>query len=82
MEEYRHLLPFETASRIYCAKANIDPDQRIPTNEPVAIIGAGPKTIPQWVLVAGELLDLSMMLSSLRESAQREARAEGLALNG
>lgn len=72
-----YLKPYEPAARIYCAKAGIDPDMQIPTGDKSAIIGAGPKTIPQWTLVAEDLLELSLMLTALREAARQPTQVNG-----
>lgn len=76
-EQQIELAPYEAAARIYCAKYGIDPDERVPSGEQSSIIGAGAKLIPQWMPVASELLDLSIMLTSLREGARQTTQLNG-----
>lgn len=62
----QHLLPYETAARIYCSKANIDPDEMIQARHPLGL--AVPFAVPAWCSEAERLIDLSMMLTSMREA--------------
>jgi len=68
MKTPEHLQPFEAAARSYCAKVGVDPDatERMPHPLMKNIFIASP---PLWHDAAERLIDLSMMLSSMREVA-------------
>lgn len=66
-----HLAPFEMAARIYCSRRGVDPDAAVPTPHPI-IKGATVNHIA-WRLEAERLLDLSMMLSAMRQASQVRA---------
>ena len=61
------LAPLEAAARLYCAKAGINPDERIDAHHP--LIRGATVSEPAWHREAERLLDLAMMLSSMREVA-------------
>lgn len=61
------LVQFEQAARIYCKKANYDPDLRIPAPHPLGL--NVPYSIPQWHNVAEDLYDLASKLASIKEAA-------------
>lgn len=65
-----HLQPFEAAARLYCVNCGINPNNEIKQRHPLGL--ALPYTVPQWTLEAERLLDLSRMLSALRDVAQAE----------
>jgi hypothetical protein len=60
-----HLVPFEKAARIYCERAGLDPDATVKV--PHALIANMlVDSLPQWTDIADRLLDLSMLLSSMK----------------
>jgi hypothetical protein len=61
------LKPFERAARIYCDKAGMDPDLKVRMPHP-ALEGVHLE-IAQWETVAERLLDVSLMLTSLKEAS-------------
>lgn len=65
------LAPYEAAARIYCAKTGMDPDaemvQRHPHLRGVTV------RVPFWHKVAEQMIDLSLMLTSIREASQASA---------
>lgn len=63
-----HLAPFEAAARSYCAKAGVDPDATVKVQHPL-VRGAVIDSPPMRHDAAERLIDLSMMLSSLRDAA-------------
>lgn len=64
-----HLLPYEQAARIYCARLNVDPDGVSEVPHPSGLVGAPPVFRPAWCYAADKLIDLSHMLGALREAA-------------
>lgn len=71
------LADFETAARIYCAKAALDPDMKIqlPPEKGKLLMVQGGKVansqfILNWQMVAEDLIDLSMKLSAMREAKE------------
>lgn len=70
-----HLAPFGAAARSYCAKVGVDPDATVKMPHPL-VRGAVIDSPPMWHDAAERLIDLSMMLSSLRE-ANDKAKEEG-----
>jgi hypothetical protein len=61
------LKPYEPAARIYCRKVDMDPDYVVDVPHP-SIAGVAVAT-PFWMLVAEKMVDLSLMLTSIREAA-------------
>lgn len=64
-----YLQPFEPAARIYCQKTGMDPDLQLPRPHPT--IAGLLEAWPQWRLIAEQLLDLSLMLTSMREASAK-----------
>lgn len=62
--------PYEPAARLYCEKKGIDPDQRVPVRHPQGLAVACYRFA--WQLAADELMDLSMMLTALREASTQK----------
>lgn len=61
--------PYEMAARIYMKKkGGIDPESDVPRAHPT--IEGVLVYVPAWCFVAQELIDLSMMLNSIREANQ------------
>lgn len=70
MTPIEHLQPFEDAARIHCQRTGVDPDLLITVPHPTL---AGVKeSIPAWLLSAERLLDLSMLLSSLKAAQKKQ----------
>lgn len=69
-----HLQPLEAAARIYCAKVGINPDEQIQTPHPLGL--ALPFSVPRWTIEAERLLDLSMMLTAIKEAANAKPKIE------
>lgn len=67
-----HLAPFEKAARIYCERAGLDADAVGQMPHPL-IKGAVITSPPQWTEVAERLLDLSMLLSSMKAAQAQES---------
>ncbi len=65
-----HLRPFERAARIYCQKVGIDPDGA--TVQPHPVLAGMTVSTPQWHEVAAGMLELNLMLLSIREAALQE----------
>ena len=63
-----HLKPYEAAARNYCAKVGVDPDATMKVPHPL-VRNALIDSPPTWHDAAGRLIDLSMMLSAMREAA-------------
>lgn len=62
------LAHYEVAARLYCERIGEVPDQRVPRPHP-EIRGVVDTSTRVWHLAAEKLHDLSMMLTSLRDSA-------------
>jgi hypothetical protein len=62
-----HLAPFEPAARIYCEHTGADPDGTTPLPHPL-IQGASIHVL-NWRLAAERLLDLSTMLTAMKQAA-------------
>ena len=60
--------PYEPAARLYCEKKGINPDEKIPVAHPQGLLV--PHYCRAWELAAEQLMDLSMMLTALREAAK------------
>lgn len=58
---------YEVAARLYCKKAGLDADLKIPTAHPQGL--AVPYFIRNWQMVAEDLHDFSMKLVSIKEAA-------------
>lgn len=65
-----HLLPLETAARAYMERLEQNPDEAIPGPHPDGLMV--PYHRPAWLFAADKLLDLQMMLVSLREAAPQK----------
>lgn len=63
-----HLIPFEAAARSYCAKVGVDPDATVKMPHPL-VRGAVIDSPPMWHDAAERLIDLSVMLSSMKEAS-------------
>jgi hypothetical protein len=63
-----HLKPFEAAARSYCAKVGVDPDATMKMPHPL-VRNAVIDSPPMWHDAAERLIDLSMMLSSMKEAS-------------
>ena len=63
---------YEKAARIYCKKAELDPDMLMPAPGEQKIVGAPPVLWAQWRFVAEDLYNLSLKLISLREGSEPE----------
>lgn len=61
------LVQFEQAARIYCKKANFDPDLRVPAPHPLGL--NVPFSIPNWHSVAEDLYDISLKLMAIKEAS-------------
>lgn len=72
MHTEEQLKPYEAAARIYCAKIGADPDEPIALPHP--IIQGAVFSIPTWTDVAERMLDLSVLLSSIRQARDEAAR--------
>lgn len=72
MAPIEHLLPFEPAARIHCQRTGVDPDLLIAVPHPT--LEGVKNTVPAWQFSAERLLDLSLLLSSLK-AAQRQQPA-------
>ena len=66
--DYTHLTPFEPAARIYCAMNDQDPDQAMEVPHPM-LAGVGLKR-PAWHFPAENMINLSQMLSAMKQAAQ------------
>lgn len=64
----KELKPYERAARIYCEKAGLDPNEMIPV--PHATIAGAADLVPQWAMVAERMIDLSMLLTAMKEAAK------------
>ena len=74
MNRIERARPYEMAARIYCSKLGVpDADQMMPQPHPDGLAVLVP--IPLWCLVAEEMIDLSMRLTSMREAKEAEAKA-------
>lgn len=58
---------YEPAARIYCTSAGVDPDEEIPVPHPLGI--AVLTTVPRWTIEAERLIDLSRMLTAMKQAA-------------
>lgn len=76
VEAHDRLKPFERAARIYCKKNGVDPDATRKERHPV-IVGMT-RDVPHWHEAAERLLDVSLMLSSLREAAEAAGKEKVL----
>lgn len=62
-----HLKPYEAAARIYCAKIGVDPDATVKERHP--FIAGLTRDVPAWHGAASQLIELSLMLSAMKEAA-------------
>lgn len=60
------LAAYERAARLYCAKLGLDPDEELDAPHPLGF--AVRYTRLQWEFAAEKLIDLSQMLTALREA--------------
>lgn len=65
--DVQRLKPYEPAARLYCSKVGMDPDYVMQAPHP-ELAGVVVDT-PFWVIVAEKMIDLSMMLTSIREAS-------------
>jgi hypothetical protein len=68
--DYAHLAPLEPAARAFCAMRQQDADEAMAVPHP--LVKGAKLQRPAWHFAAENLLNLSMMLVALRESAQSE----------
>lgn len=61
------ILAFEQAARIACGKLNLDPDTM--TEVPHQTLAGVHDTLPRWVGIAQQMVNLSIMLTSMQEAA-------------
>lgn len=66
--------PYERAARIYCERNGYDPDQTEMAPHPL-MAGAMVESLPYWTAVAERLMDLSMLLGSMKQAAN-EAQSQ------
>ncbi|SDH41689.1 hypothetical protein [Propionivibrio dicarboxylicus] len=64
------LAAFEAAARLYCTKAGVDPDDGVQVPHPLGI--DVPHFVPRWHIEADRLVDLSRMLSAMRDVARAQ----------
>lgn len=69
-----HLQPFEDAARIHCQRTGVDPDMLVAVPHPT--IQGVKDTVPAWHFSAERLLDLSMLLSSMKAAQHKQAANE------
>jgi hypothetical protein len=62
-----HLIPYEAAARVLCAKIGADPDDVVQEAHP--FIRGATVTRPFWYGPAAELGHLSLLLTSLKEAS-------------
>lgn len=65
---------FEQAARIACGKIGVDPDTQIEV--PDQVFAGVTKTVPRWVSVADQMVNLAVLMTSMQEAAMT-----GLAVN-
>ncbi len=63
---------FEPAARIYCTKIGVDPDEGVQVPHPLGIAVAF--HVPRWTMEAERLIDLSVMLTSLKEAGNAQPK--------
>ncbi len=61
------ILAFEQAARIACHKLGVDPDTM--TEVPHQTLAGVTDTLPRWVSVSQQMVNLSVMLTSMQEAA-------------
>lgn len=66
-----HLAPLEPAARILCRMNGDDPDQQLKHPHPLGL--QVPFTIPLWHQAAEALLNLTQMLSALKQAHAQAA---------
>lgn len=71
------LAHYEIAARLYCERIGENPEERIPRPHP-EIKGVIDTSTRMWHLAADKLHDLSMMLTSLRDAAEKKAKSGDL----
>lgn len=63
----QEILAFEQAARIACGKLNLDPDTM--TEVPHQTLAGVTERHPRWVGIAQQMVNLSIMLTSMQEAA-------------
>lgn len=66
--DYAHLTPFEPAARIYCGMVDQDPDEQMELPHPMGLAGVK-FTRPAWHFPAENMINLSQMLSAMKQAA-------------
>jgi hypothetical protein len=61
------ILAFEQSARIACHKLGVDPDAM--TEVPHQTLAGVTETLPRWVSVSQQMVNLSVMLTSMQEAA-------------
>lgn len=57
--------PLEAMARLYCVKSGIDPDEEVAVPHPLGL--SVPYFVTRWQVESERLLDLSRMLSAMKE---------------
>lgn len=66
-----HVKPLEMAARIYLKKRGASGDNLVPQEHPT--LANVVVQVPVWCLVAEELIDLSMKLTSIKEASEKQS---------
>ena len=66
--DFTHLKPYEPAARILCGMHDQDADEQMQVPHPVGL--AVPFSRPAWHFAAENLINLSQMLSALKQAAE------------
>lgn len=69
--DFSHLAPYEPAARIFCAMRELDPDEQLEVPHPLGLAGV-PFRRPQWHFAAENLINLSQMLTAMKQAAQMQ----------
>lgn len=67
--DFSHLAPYERAARIFCGMRDLDPDESLEVPHPMGLAGVA-FTRPQWHFAAENLINLSQMLTAMKQAAQ------------
>lgn len=67
--DYTHLTPYEPAARIFCDMSEQDPDEALEVPHPMGLAGVK-FTRPAWHFAAENLINLSRMLTAMKQAAQ------------
>lgn len=69
--DFAHLQPYEAAARIFCKMNDRDPDEQCEMPHPLGLAGV-PFSRPAWHFPAEHMINLSQMLTAMRQAAQQQ----------